>query len=126
MSFQVFVAPTRRYVVCRVEGDITAETARRFGKAADELSRAEEIANRLFDVRDARNVETVAGNYDFAYKDMSDLEITRNMRSAILVSPGDESHDFVATAMKNAGYNIRIFTSEADAIAWIEEDQIAE
>jgi hypothetical protein len=121
MKYEVFVSPSRRYVVCRVTGEITAECARQFGKAADEMSRAEAIPHRLFDVREARNVETVAGNYEFAYKDMASLKIDRSMRAAILVAPGDDSHDFVATAITNAGYSVRMFTSEAEAVAWLEE-----
>jgi hypothetical protein len=120
MSFETSISPGG-YVICRVTEPITAELARKFGKATDELSRAEGIRNRLFDVRLAPNVETVAGNYDFAYKDMAELEIPRNARAAILTTPGDDSHDFVETAVRNAGYNVRSFTSEPDAVAWLTE-----
>jgi hypothetical protein len=54
------------------------------------------------------------------------LGITRNMREALLV-PGPATPDaverarFYETACRNRGWNIRIFTERAAALAWLAE-----
>lgn len=67
--------------------------------------------NRYFvDMTEARNAERVVGNYEFAHEDMRrDQSIEKDVRVAILVSPEDHSHDFVETALRNAGHNVTLF-----------------
>jgi len=50
------------------------------------------------------------------------LDLQKNARSAILTSRDDRSHDMVETFMRNAGYNVRIFTDESAAVAWLDDD----
>lgn len=74
-------------------------------------------------MRGTPNTQSVVLNYDFAYKDLEDMHVDRGTKSAVLVSPGDDSHDFVMIAIRNAGFNGRKFTDEAAAIAWLESDE---
>lgn len=121
MSFEVFMSDNQKYIVCRVTGQIGADTAREFGQAMDDLSRDRHVDRFLTDVRSALNVAGVLDNYLFAYRDMAELHFQRNVRSAILTTPGDSSHDFVETVARNAGYAVRIFDDEQAAVAWLEE-----
>jgi len=87
-----------------------------------EMSHAHGILHFLFDVRDVKNVSTILENYMFSYNEAEELKLQKNVRSAILVNQEDESHDFVETTMKNVGYNVRLFTDEASALKWMEQE----
>jgi hypothetical protein len=122
LKYSLSLSASGKYVVCRVLKPVSTEIALEFGKATVDFARQHDLQRKLFDVRGVRNIQTVARNYDFAYKDMARLELDPSDRSAILVDPADRSHDFVQIAMRNAGYDVRIFVDEQQAIAWLEED----
>jgi SpoIIAA-like len=121
MSYTVAPSENGVYLVCRVNGEITAEIARAFTEELDRQSRALNIKRFLNDVRNASNVLSTFENYNFAYHEMAQMKLQRDVRSAILVRPEDTSHDFVETVTQNAGYNVRVFRDEAAAIAWLSE-----
>ena len=74
----------------------------------------------LVDVREARNVDTAQSNREFAY---SDMKVTKEAdpfaRVAGLISPGDHSHDFPATASENAGMSLKLFTDKEEAVRYL-------
>jgi hypothetical protein len=39
----------------------------------------------------------------------------------MLTSPNDKSHDFIETVLRNAGYDVKLFVNESEAITWLEE-----
>ena len=121
MNYKISVAENRRYIICRVIGPMTVDIARQFTEALDRLSRSSKIKRFLIDARNAPNISGVLHNYTFARRDMKNLDLQRDARSAILVDPDDESHDFVETVTQNAGYNVRVFDDEAAATAWVDE-----
>ncbi|MBW1814413.1 MAG: hypothetical protein JRJ39_12290 [Deltaproteobacteria bacterium] len=60
------------------------------------------INRYLVDVTESRNTDSVMESYDFAYEDMKNTEgIDLYARVALLVSPGDHSHDFIETVTTN-------------------------
>lgn len=120
MSFEVFIADDAKHIVCRVMGSLDVGVAREFSAAIDDLNRNASIDRFLFDVRDARNVSDEIDNYNFASRDLADIELQVNARSAILVTPGDTSHDFIEQVLRRAGYRARIFDNAAAAIAWLD------
>ncbi len=122
MKFEISLAETGKYVRCTVYEPVTTEFALEFGKAAAEASQQRGISRQLYDVRAVRNVSSVYHNYDFAYKDMVNLELEFDNRAAILVDPADRSHDFIEVVSRNAGYNVRVFIDEQKAIEWLEEE----
>lgn len=121
MNYQISVSNNNSYIVCTVSVPVTLELARDYTRAMDELSRAQDIKRFLVDVRSVPNVISAAENYTFANEDMKNMDLQRDVRSAILVDPDDKSHDFVETVILNAGYIVRIFHEEAEAISWLEE-----
>jgi hypothetical protein len=120
MRFQISLAESGKYVVCKVFEPITTEFALEFGKATADFSHAQRLSRQLYDCRLVRNIDSVYHNYDFAYKDMVNLELEHGNRAAILVDVTDRSHDFVEIVSRNAGYNVRVFADCDQAIAWLE------
>lgn len=126
MSYTIGLSQDGQYIVCRVKGRMTVDIARASAKEIDRLSRATKIKRFLNDVRDAPNVLGTLENYDYAYRDMRELDLQRDVRSAILADPADRSHDFVETVAQNAGYNVRVFYDEDTAIAWLKKQPNAD
>jgi hypothetical protein len=122
MAIEISVAESGKYLVSRVTGEINSDIARELGAQTERVARETGISNRLVDLRDTPNTQSVASNYDFAYKELEEI-VDRSTKSAVLVSPGDDSHDFVMLAVRNAGFNGRKFTDEEAAIAWLLEGE---
>jgi len=122
MKYRISISESGRYIICKVFGPMTADIARQFAEGMDSLSRIKKIKRFLIDARKAPNVSGVLRNYTFVHRDMKDLDLQRDVRSAILTDPGNGSHDFVETVNKNAGYDVRVFNDEEAAIAWVDEE----
>ncbi|MDY6943545.1 MAG: hypothetical protein SVU69_11130 [Pseudomonadota bacterium] len=120
-NYDISISGNGNYIICRVDVPITKEIARDYSLDVDRLSREKNIKRFLFDLRRAPNIESTFDNYDYAYEDMPDMRLQRDVRSAVLVSPDDHSHDFPETVMRNAGYNVRLFTDLEAAVVWLEE-----
>jgi SpoIIAA-like len=121
MPFSISVSENQKYIICEVTGEITLDTAREFTKELDRMSRSLKIKRFLTDVRNAQNALNTLEQYDFAYKDMAEMKLQRDVRSAILVAATDTTHDFVETVTLNAGYGVRVFHDENAAIEWLNE-----
>lgn len=119
MDYQISIIENVGYVLIEVFQPMTSELGRRCGAQAAQIGEEKKILNFLFDVRKAPNIQSVVHNYDFAYKEMSDFSFPKASRSAFLVNPGDNSHDFIETAFLNAGYTVKSFTEEEPAISWL-------
>ncbi len=122
MSYTVSLSENEKYIICCVSGEMDIDIAKQFTIDMNELSHETRIKRFLVDVRKAPNVSDMFDNYKFAYKDMNELDLQRDVRSAILVSTGDKSHDFVGIVSRNAGYNVRVFDNGQAAIAWLDEE----
>ncbi len=114
------ISARKTYIRIHVMDVVTVELARLFSQEARQWGIDHNLSRFLFDMRTVPNGETTLTNYLFAYEDMAQLKLSRVARSAILVSPDDQSHQFVETVTRNAGYNVRMFTDEAAAVAWLE------
>jgi hypothetical protein len=122
VSYSIGLSEDGSYLICRVTGPMTVETAREFTQKMDRVSRETGVNRFLSDVREAPNVSGTLENYRYAYKDMPELDLRRDVRAAILADPADHSHDFAETVVQNAGYNVRLFHDEEAAIAWLLTD----
>ncbi|MEJ2656991.1 MAG: hypothetical protein P8012_07305 [Desulfobacterales bacterium] len=122
MNYTIKLSENQRFLEVKATGQINIDIIRQWSKDIEKKSRAMDIRKFLFDVRSARNVSIAAENYFFAHRDSIELNLQRNVRSAILVSETDRSHDFTETTLRNAGYNVRIFTDKSSAVKWLEED----
>jgi predicted ATP-grasp superfamily ATP-dependent carboligase len=121
MDIEVYLSESQKYVVCRALAPITEEMTVRMTNEVAKIAEQSGVKNRLIDVRGMRNTMPVSVNYDLAYTNMDAMQIERSTKVASLQSAGDTSHEFVCNAIRNSGFNLRIFTDEADAIAWLKE-----
>ena len=119
MSFKIALSENGTHLRVRVDEPMSRTLATEIAEALTKLAEKHGVKNYLYDVRNAPNVESVIDNYTFAYEDMSKMEIDREANVAILIREDDTSHDFVETALRNAGYNVRTFDDEAAALAWL-------
>ena len=121
MSLDISISESRKFLICTVHVPVTTEIAKQIALETDRFAVSSGIRNRLIDVRNVQNVESVIRNYDLAYKDFGEMKIDRTARAAVLTALDDSSHDFAILALQNAGYNARRFTDEQAAIDWLEE-----
>ncbi len=121
MDLKVGLSEDQHHVVVRVEGTITRKGAFEFNQTAAKLASEHAIEAYLFDLRRAINVESAADNYMIANKDAPEIAFSRSARIAVLHAPGDDSHQFIETVALNAGYRMKLFTAEQDALAWLRQ-----
>ncbi|MBT0963610.1 STAS/SEC14 domain-containing protein [Denitromonas iodatirespirans] len=119
MNYAVSLSECGRFVHCCVSDDITVERATQFTRDAAALGARRGVSCYLFDMRGASNVASVFGNYQFAYASLAMIGMARTDRVAMLVDADDHSHDFVETAARNAGYDMKLFTDHEAALAWL-------
>ncbi len=116
MTYDISINPDKGYISIIVIGNIDNAKAMSINIEAHELGRKHNIRKYLMDLRDARNIEDVMQNYNFAYKDMkADDRIDRSAVVALVVSPEDHSHDFIETVALNTGLNVRLFRDLMEA-----------
>lgn len=108
-SYQIKPSEDGKYIILTVVGEITGQSAMEHNIAAHALGRELGINRYLTDLRQARNIDSVIHNYEFAYEDMDSPDVDRTAVVAILAAPDDHSHDFVETVARNAGLNVTLF-----------------
>lgn len=120
LDYTITPSPDGAYITLKIVGDITRKTAMGLNLEAHALGRELHINRYLVDATEARNRESILENYEFAYTDMRNTDdIDTRARIAVLVSPGDHSHDFVETVSRNAGFNMQIFTDIDQAMLFL-------
>jgi hypothetical protein len=125
MDYHVSLAAGGRYILIKVMVPMTSAVGARCGADAVRLGAERNVEKFLFDLRDSPNVQSMVDNYEFAHKEIADFGFPKSSRSAFLVRPDDLSHDFIDTALFNAGYVTKMFIDEAAAIAWLEQEVAA-
>lgn len=121
MIKEIKVSDSGKYIIVCVNEDMTRSLAESLGLEAMHLGNRKNINKYLYDLRNSRNKESVNANYIFANQDLKRLEPNPSNKIAMLTSPNDKSHDFIGTVLRNAGYDVKLFVNESEAIAWLEE-----
>jgi hypothetical protein len=117
MSYTINPSPCGRYIIVKVKGEITGQSAIQQNIEAHAQGEKLGITRYLVDAIEARNTSSILENYTFAYGDMKTVSgINKLARIAMLVSPDDHSHDFVETLAKNAGFDATLFRDRDEAI----------
>ena len=122
MTKEIKVSDNGKYIIVRVNEDMTRTLAESLGLEAMHLGIKKNLNKFLYDLRNSRNKETINANYIFAKQDLKRLEPNPANKIAMLTSPNDKSHDFIETVLRNAGYNVKLFIVEEEAIIWLEEE----
>lgn len=121
MNYEVKVSDSGKYIIVRVNTDMTRTLADQTGLEATHLGKKNNINLFLYDLRNSINKETVNANYIYAKQEVQKIEPDYANKIAMLVSQNDKSHDFVETVLRNAGHNVLIFHDEEKALSWLLE-----
>lgn len=119
MEYKIRMHESGKFFITEVSGEITAENAPEYIIASRKFSEKNNIDFNLLDARNATNNSSVLQNYNFGYKDDVVKSSSKTGKIAVLVNENDDSHDFVLTVLKNAGFDIEIFTSFDKASDWL-------
>lgn len=121
MDYSIKISDNGQYMRIVAEADVTIKIAFQWTSELVELTKKNGIKKYLFDSRTAKNISGTSDNYHFSYKGTSKLNLDHGVREALLVASDDRSHDFIETTKVNAGYDVKLFTDEYEAIRWLEK-----
>lgn len=117
MPYTINVSEDGKYIVTKHSGRLTNKMVLKRTLKAHALGDKLGITRHLMDVTEARNVDSVIENFNFAYHDIrNEPGINLKVRVSVLVSPEDHSHDFIEVVTRNAGQDITIFRNREEAI----------
>jgi hypothetical protein len=119
-EYSIELSDNGKYIRVLVKADVTLDIACRWTQDLVALTNKTGVKNYLFDSRNAKNICSASDNFKFSYEDSSKLKLDKSTRQALLVDPDDHSHDFVETTKVNAGYMVKIFNDETEALKWLE------
>ena len=119
MNFKITISEDGNYIIGKVSGKLTEETAQQLAKEYVKIVESTGIKRLLNDVRGAPDAMGVFSGYSYAYKVVNTLGFPRDIRAAIVADAGDDSHDFQETVARNAGYLVKVFHSFDQAVDWL-------
>lgn len=112
MTYTIGPSDDGNYVVIRVQGDITRKDCITWISEAHSLGRSLGLRHYLTDLRKARNTDSNAENYRLINTDLSRTPgIDLSARVAVVVSPGDDSHNFIEVMARSGGQDVTVFNS---------------
>ncbi|MBN1895849.1 hypothetical protein JW906_15280 [bacterium] len=120
MSYSITTSPDGKYVILKIQENITAENMIKMIVEAHAFGNSRNLSCYLVDATRCRNTSTVTDNYLFAYEDMKTTPgINLTARVAMLVSPDDHSHDFIETVTQNSGFDTQLFRDHSEAVLFL-------
>lgn len=119
MNFEVTLSENKKYIIGKVFGKLNKETAQQLAKEYVKMINSTGIKLILNDVRGIPDEIGIVNEYDYAYRDVNSFGLPKDIKSAIVTSKGDLSHNFHETLAKNAGFNIKVFDSIELAVSWL-------
>jgi len=123
MSYAITPSPDSKYIVIKVDADMTRHLAQEIATQAFSKGRELGITRYLIDLSESRNQESITGSYKSAYEDLARLPWQGHLtRAAMLVAPQDHSHDFNETVLRNAGLKVILFRDREQALQYLTED----
>lgn len=121
MNYTISLSQNKKYILIKVIGLVNRINAMKYTIESHKLGADKGILHFLVDLVDARNEESIAENYDFAYTDLREQPvINRKAKVAMLVEKNDHSHDFMETLSVNSGHNVRLFRDEKSALSFLD------
>jgi hypothetical protein len=106
------------YAVVRVEGEPTLGEFHAFIEAIAGESRTWPVKRALFDLRSVRTLTTFTEHYSVGEQVVRHLHHLHRIASVV---PGDRITRASEKTARQSGVNLTVFTSEAEAIAWLQE-----
>ena len=121
MRFAVTFSPEDGFVRTTVYEPLTPDIAKQLAKESEAIRKREGVARALLDARQAVCAAELWEQYSLAYREIGQSIADRAERIAILVNPDDRSYDFLEIVFWNAGYNVKSFSDEDNALGWLRE-----
>lgn len=109
------------YLWVKVNAPVTRLLADEFTQQAEQECGRMGACDYLVDARGVPNVDTVNDNVEFSAWDMKVTGAQAEMKRAILTDVDDDTHDLPILGMQEMGFNVKKFTDEQEAIAWLKD-----
>jgi hypothetical protein len=123
MGYTIRISDDNSFILVSVEGVVDSNLALEYTVKSHQLGREKGILNFLVDLVNARNMQSPVENYDFVISDLDESHfIDRRAKVAMLVSPDDDSHNFVETISRYSGYNVKLFRKLEDALGFFKNE----
>jgi hypothetical protein len=123
MFYTISPSPDGKYIIVRVTVDMTRNLAKEIASQALSVGQELGIKYFLLDLTQSRNRESIFGSYESAYIDMANMRVQmRFTRTAMLVDPQDDSHNFNETVLRNVGLNVTLFRDRHLAVQHLLKD----
>ena len=119
MNYDIYLGPNGAYVGCKIMKPVPRELVRELTLELRNFGFEHKLTRFLLDARTVRNTESRPENYLSVRKDLSEFEPNPGNRVAVLITPGDRTHDLMHNALRGAGINLLPFEDEAEAVAWL-------
>jgi len=84
MAFSVHISEGNRFIVGKIEEELTAEIAQDLAREYVKIIEATGIRRILNDVRGIKSKMNIIDDYNFAYNDAHQIGLPRSIRAAIL------------------------------------------
>lgn len=107
------------FIIGRVNGPMTSDKANKIAQFYVKKIEATGVKLILNNMRDSVYKIDVGQSFIYASKEVKQVGLPLDIRSAILVADGDHSHDFQEVLAQSAGYQVRVFYSYENAIRWL-------
>ena len=122
MEYSIYPSDDGRYVILRMEGDVSIEEVMQALIKSHSLGGRLGVRCYLVDGTAARNNERASANFKFAQDDIPHMPAIDKLACiAALVEPADNSHDFFEAAARGAGFDFTIFRDRRLAIEHLHE-----
>ena len=119
-GYNIQVSGNNDYIVLTIIGNFNAKDMVKYVVEAHAKGNKKKIDCYLVDVTDAKNIDSVKNNYDFAYSEIKNAHgVNFTAKVVAVVSPEDHTHDFVETVLSNAGLPIKLFRDRSKAINYL-------
>lgn len=119
MSTNVKLSRDGSFLIGRYSRDIDRDVALEIGEKYVTMMRESGVKLILDDVRGCKSLLGTIGCYELVYRDVIDLGFPKDIKLAMLVDDGDNSHDFLEVAGEAAGFNVMLFYSYNNAVDWL-------
>jgi hypothetical protein len=107
------------YILVRVFAPVTREMAAEFSQRVEQECQRVRCGGSLVDGRGFPNISSVNDNVEYSAFDLKVTGVEAEMKRAVLTDVDDDTHDLPILAMQEMGYNVKKFTDEQGAIAWL-------
>ena len=121
MEYQVEYDRRKKIVVTRVAGELTTEEAKKIIKKQVKLAREHHCEAFMSDFRDTV-LRTSTVDIYYTPKAYEEAGLVNYHRRAFVIRNQQGDYDFLETVLRNAGWNVKMFTDADKAIDWLRQN----